>query len=922
MNTYLESCCKNVCLLKLATMSQLSKRKLPVRSSRKAVPLTLESKLVIERSVRATQETAVDDILALEAANGGTLPHGAIQDVIDKFDRCGFGHIVTRNIIDYRLKLRNDGKRMMPNGNNVPVAVTIPDVVAPVSPLAADSPRIVDDANGITDAAETSPAVVDVRKNVGGRKKGSTKKRKVELDQKHREALTAASVKYKEARRAADKGKLPDGTLDKIITVVEDEYELEHGTLSRHTILNRFKSNNMDGIPDHKISPLIGIEPLLVEIIIKLGLMNAPLNRSGIIDLAEDMARGTEHEKKLRDFCAKRGMPKGEESLVGIGWYEGFLNRNQDTLTRKKVQIRDSCRSSWCTVEHFTNMYNTVYDAMVDCGVAELLENEVMYDKDGNETNDASLMVGRPSKYRLIKPELCLFMDETGCNTNQKDDGFAGGEKFVVSVDQIERGRSGTTTDLHFTVLPFIAGTGEAVMCALVMKSEKDIKDIPIQWRYGIDIRKNVAEREDSVEMFEINQGEGKSLAGGPTCRFNGKDVPCFVCATPKSSITTDLLIKMLTYIDKKGLFPRVSNERPFLLLDGHQSRTKLEFLEYITDDNHAWCCCLGVPYGTHIWQPADSSELNGSFKIAFSKAKIEYQKYKPSDNKAFSPTDIIPILNMAWGKSLGNKRNARKAIVDRGWATLNYVLLDDPRLKSNTKKSGNDDSTASTESSSIDSALLLASINKEGKAFMSCVDALLEEQLKSEGRQRAFAKMQLEAKEHKRKIDRLKDITNITSTKLAANNYYHLDKDLRDKFREKHEKMKEVDEQKANKRMKRNNQDEEKFRIAAVKYKAGGQKDLLSGDMRALMKRLPPLPKDSPLKLRVGDLTEQLNRRCRRLNLFLDPLYYFANNAEIVNNDDQTALTILSDVVSGEQDLMHASNSISTTGNDVVVQV
>jgi hypothetical protein len=43
------------------------------------------------------------------------------------------------------------------------------------------------------------------------------------------------------------------------------------------------------------------------------------------------------------------------------------------------------------------------------------------------------------------------------------------------------------TTDLHYTVLPFLSGTGDVpVLCAIIFKSEQSIKDIPINWKLGI----------------------------------------------------------------------------------------------------------------------------------------------------------------------------------------------------------------------------------------------------------------------------------------------------------------------------------------------------------------------------------------------------------------------------------------------------
>jgi hypothetical protein len=89
-------------------------------------------------------------------------------------------------------------------------------------------------------------------------------------------------------------------------------------------------------------------------------------------------------------------------------------------------------------------------------------------------------------------------------------------------------------------------------------------------------------------------------MSGGPKCRYNGKEIPYFLGASPKASITSELLMSMLKYMDELDLFER-STCTPFLLLDGHGSRMLLPFLKYINEPRHEWVCCIGVPYATHI---------------------------------------------------------------------------------------------------------------------------------------------------------------------------------------------------------------------------------------------------------------------------------------------------------------------------------
>jgi hypothetical protein len=81
----------------------------------------------------------------------------------------------------------------------------------------------------------------------------------------------------------------------------------------------------------------------------------------------------------------------------------------------------------------------------------------------------------------------------------------------------------------------------------------------------------------------------------------------------------------MLKLIDSQNVYKQKDGLQPVLVLNGHHSRLKLPFLKYINNPDHLWTVCLGAPYGTHIWQVVDSSELNGFFKIALSKAKVEY---------------------------------------------------------------------------------------------------------------------------------------------------------------------------------------------------------------------------------------------------------------------------------------------------------
>ncbi len=60
-------------------------------------------------------------------------------------------------------------------------------------------------------------------------------------------------------------------------------------------------------------------------------------------------------------------------------------------------------------------------------------------------------------------------MDETGSNANELNDGKVGGELFIMPKNVGDAAAlAGATTDINFTVLCFISGTGEPVLCNFI----------------------------------------------------------------------------------------------------------------------------------------------------------------------------------------------------------------------------------------------------------------------------------------------------------------------------------------------------------------------------------------------------------------------------------------------------------------------
>ena len=362
------------------------------------------------------------------------------------------------------------------------------------------------------------------------------------------------------------------------------------------------------------------------------------------------------------------------DDVLGRGYWAGFMARNGREVESKRGEKFAADRDNWSTYRNFDSMYKHCYEEMVHAGVAVKLEQPVWMDKHGVECEENEAY-GRKVTHVITHPEYCVVGDEVGGNTNQKGDGHIGGEKVLV-----ERGvtakKKVSTKDCHFTVMGLTALNGQPVMCILILKGLRVDTGVEI----GLDeFARVIGERGDKDFVLK-NSGAGNMFPGGPTCRFRGKDVPCFVRWSEKGSMTSSILRDILADLDQRGLFPRSDNPhlRPFALFDGHGSRIEFEFLNYINDAGHQWVVCIGVPYGTATWQVGDSKEQNGSFNIALARAKINLVKKKAEHclPAVINRTDIVVILNEAWKHSFGRVEKNRKAIADRGWNPLNRNIL------------------------------------------------------------------------------------------------------------------------------------------------------------------------------------------------------------------------------------------------------
>ena len=334
-------------------------------------------------------------------------------------------------------------------------------------------------------------------------------------------------------------------------------------------------------------------------------------------------------------------------------------------------------------------------------------------------------------------------------------------------------------------------------------------------------------------------------MAGGPTCNFRGKEVPCFIDCSPKASITSQMLADMLATIDGLGVYEREEGgPTPFLLLDGHHSRLELPFLRYITDKDHEWMVCIGVPYGTHLWQVADSSQQNGRFKIAITKIKQEIMRIRTRKN--FVMTDVVPIVSRAFAQSFAEVEGNQHAIALRGWFPLNYNLLLHPdilKTKGEGEKAGvcfvfepTDDAEQQTETTVATSSVAHArpeELNLKTPSVMSALETILEKQELRKELDANVRKKRERDHEQESNHQALKKATRVTSGSLVATGT-HLLNDTVSLVLAKHEADAAEQERLALRRVALNRKHNRVTYEAYQKYKRG--EALNGGDLKKLL--------------------------------------------------------------------------------------
>ena len=519
-----------------------------------------------------------------------------------------------------------------------------------------------------------------------GRPVGTTMLQKKSNEMKLIDAKNEVTIMYNDMKKEAiQKGsRIKYGALRDLIKSVKSarhiKADISSSAIRRRVHRNRLVNHHIAG---GQVSPLLKIEPLIVEIILQMARIRQCLCPSKGLQLVNSIIKGTKMQEELIKW--KQTNTPNDCGTVGVGYWKSFLKRNKTKIVSRRGQKYELNRQNWTTYANFVHMYDHTISEMIDCGVAVRLDEPVWMDRQGNICEEDEAF-GCKVFHQLSRPDMCICGDEVGGNLSMKGDGHIAGKTLLTGVGNVPKLQT-STRNRRFTMIGLTAFTGEPVMCILILEGKHPKGNIEA----GIDITVTPDGDNTDPNFILHNSGPGKYYPGGPECTFKGKRVPAFIRWHDSASITTEILVDALTTLDSYDLFPRTDTVKPFLMLDGHKSRLELPFLHYINTPRDHWVVCIGVPYGTALWQVGDSKEQNGSFNIGMYRAKKDLLEKKDEigmHDDGLVDTDLIPLINIAWQQSFARILKNRNALADRGWNPLNKCLLLHEDLRATMTKS------------------------------------------------------------------------------------------------------------------------------------------------------------------------------------------------------------------------------------------
>ena len=216
-----------------------------------------------------------------------------------------------------------------------------------------------------------------------GRPKGSTDQRKREDIQNLNKCMHDITDSYETelTLRKGQNKRVKKGYMEQLILEKKGEFGVSNN-ISVETVRSRIKRGSLG--PTHRgtAPQLQNAELALVKICIQMGKTCQPLTREEAIAIINDMISKTEISDSLREFQKVRTLSTETEryGLVGKNWWQGFKKRHACSIVSKNGEKFASTRADWTKISNIKQMYEYIYDEMLNANIASPREHSTCDD--------------------------------------------------------------------------------------------------------------------------------------------------------------------------------------------------------------------------------------------------------------------------------------------------------------------------------------------------------------------------------------------------------------------------------------------------------------------------------------------------------------------------------------------------------------
>ena len=164
-------------------------------------------------------------------------------------------------------------------------------------------------------------------------------------------------------------------------------------------------------VPQHaggQLSPMFDVEPQFFSIIVNISKICQRISSTQGFWLAKSLMEGKPIETKLNNDKEHNSFTSGNTgwgtngATLGVDYWRGFMACNSHLIESKSSQKFSVEISNWSTYQNYNQMYEHMYNEMVEAGVARKLDVPVWMNENGEVFKKKRYMFGKKITHQMI----------------------------------------------------------------------------------------------------------------------------------------------------------------------------------------------------------------------------------------------------------------------------------------------------------------------------------------------------------------------------------------------------------------------------------------------------------------------------------------------------------------------------------------